>query len=95
MDFCVNPPPNKNKGEPYFRDTDNPGRWKRFYFWFSLDRESLEAHYLPTGYVTVPNNDNGERVVEGGGNLTTMDGRGGNRMVLFRTWECIGSNQWK
>ena len=59
------PPPNKNKGDTNFDDVETLDIWSIFYFWPKFESDRYKAHYLPTGCVTVPKNENGEFVLGG------------------------------
>ncbi len=58
------PPPRKaSKGEPEFRNIDNPGDWDEFCFRpkFNKGRGSYIGHQLPTGAMPVPKGEDGKR----------------------------------
>ena len=65
LDGGVNPPTNKNKGGTHLSEVDNPGIRSSFYFKPTFCSSRYKTQYIPTEYVTVPNNENDEHVVGG------------------------------
>jgi hypothetical protein len=68
-DDWVTPEHNDGRGEPVFLDVDNPGAWDSFIFRPKFKKESGEmkyhGHYLPSGCVPVPKNEDGQRKIGG------------------------------
>ena len=56
--------PKVEKGEPPFKDVDNPGKWPEYSFRANA-RGPYEYHRLPSGVTPVPKNGDGKREVEG------------------------------
>ena len=60
----VPPAVKEKKGEPAFKDVDNPGDWDEFYFRPKFAKGSngkYIAHQLPTGAIPVPKDKDGQR----------------------------------
>jgi hypothetical protein len=58
------------KGEPEFKDVDNPGRWPEFTYRSKFEKAGEKKgqyahHSLPTGARPVPANQEGKRMVDG------------------------------
>ena len=56
--------PKVEKGEPPFKEVDNPGKWPEYSFRTNA-RGPYEYHRLPSGVTPVPKNGDGKREVEG------------------------------
>lgn len=63
------PPADKEKGEPGFKDVDNPGGWSSFSYCPVFKREKwrkkYKYHCLPACCVPVTKNKDGKRILEG------------------------------
>lgn len=62
------PEPKPGRGEPPFSEVDNPGCWSSYVYQPVFDKSGKKAyshHALPTGATVVPENDKGERSVNG------------------------------
>ena len=58
-DDRIDPPPDKNNGEPHFSAVDNPGIWIIFSSRYIFESGRYKPHRLPPLFVTVINNNNG------------------------------------
>ena len=68
-DDWVTPKHNEERGEPEYINVDNPGEWDSFVFRPKFKKEKGEmkynGHYLPSGCVPVPVNEDGHRKLGG------------------------------
>ena len=68
-DNWVTPKHNEERGEPEYINVDNPGEWDSFVFRPKFKKEKGEmkynGHYLPSGCVPVPVNEDGHRKLGG------------------------------